>query len=50
MTAYHGTAVENLQSILGNGFLNHFNTTSLFGEGTYLSSDLGWAAPPLPQS
>ena len=32
--------MENFHSILMNGFLNHFNTTSLFGEGTYLSSDL----------
>ena len=38
--AYHGTALENFHSILRNGFLNHFNTTALFGEGTYLSSDL----------
>lgn len=40
MLAYHGSALENFHSILMNGFLNHFNTTSLFGEGTYLSSDL----------
>eukprot|EP00039_Didymoeca_costata_P028845 m.22295 g.22295 ORF g.22295 m.22295 type:complete len:333 (-) comp7384_c0_seq1:71-1069(-) len=40
LIAYHGTALENMHSILRNGFLNHFNKTSLFGEGTYLSSDL----------
>lgn len=40
LTAYHGSALENFHSILMNGFLNHFNTTALFGEGTYLSSDI----------
>eukprot|EP00729_Bicosta_minor_P013053 gene13053-27902_t len=40
MIAYHGTPLENLHSILRSGFLNHFNTTALFGPGTYLSSDL----------
>ena len=29
--AYHGTPLENLHSILRSGFLNHLNTTSLFG-------------------
>lgn len=38
--AYHGTRVENFHSILHNGLLSHMNKTSLFGEGTYLSSDL----------
>ncbi|XP_065911998.1 protein mono-ADP-ribosyltransferase PARP16-like [Dysidea avara] len=38
--AYHGSRVENFHSILHNGLLGHMNKTSLFGEGTYLSSDL----------
>lgn len=40
---YHGTGLENVHSILRNGFLNHFNTTALYGEGTYLSTDLSVA-------
>eukprot|EP00731_Ephydatia_muelleri_P031675 Em0023g182a len=37
---YHGSRVENFHSIMHNGLLSHFNKTSLFGEGTYLSSEL----------
>ncbi|XP_028399236.1 protein mono-ADP-ribosyltransferase PARP16-like [Dendronephthya gigantea] len=37
---YHGSRVENFYSILHNGLHAHLNKTSLFGEGTYLSSDL----------
>lgn len=37
---YHGSRVENFHSILHNGLHAHLNKTSLFGEGTYLSSDL----------
>eukprot|EP00040_Diaphanoeca_grandis_P000371 m.15237 g.15237 ORF g.15237 m.15237 type:complete len:390 (+) comp10492_c0_seq1:38-1207(+) len=40
LTAYHGSALENFHSILTNGFLNQFNKTALYGEGTYFSSDL----------
>jgi len=49
ITAYHGSALENFHSILTNGFLNQFNKTALYGEGTYFSSDLsvcmGFCAP-----
>lgn len=38
--AYHGSRVDNFHSILHNGLHAHLNKTSLFGEGTYLSSDL----------
>eukprot|EP00047_Mylnosiga_fluctuans_P011059 m.19405 g.19405 ORF g.19405 m.19405 type:complete len:295 (+) comp3436_c0_seq2:136-1020(+) len=37
--AFHGTAFENVYSILHNGFCSHMNKTSLYGEGTYLSTD-----------
>ncbi|EDO37628.1 predicted protein, partial [Nematostella vectensis] len=38
--AYHGSRLENFHSILHNGLHSHLNKNSLFGEGTYLSSDL----------
>eukprot|EP00049_Salpingoeca_infusionum_P006004 m.100220 g.100220 ORF g.100220 m.100220 type:complete len:247 (+) comp13162_c0_seq1:601-1341(+) len=38
--AYHGTPVENLYSILNNGFCGSFSRTQLFGPGTYCSTDL----------
>ncbi|XP_031566611.1 protein mono-ADP-ribosyltransferase PARP16-like [Actinia tenebrosa] len=38
--AYHGSAPDNFHSILHNGLHSHLNKNSLFGEGTYLSSDL----------
>ncbi|XP_013406038.1 mono [ADP-ribose] polymerase PARP16 [Lingula anatina] len=38
--AYHGSRVENFHSILNLGLHSHMNKTSLFGEGTYLSSEL----------
>lgn len=41
LLAYHGSQVENFHSITHNGLLNSFNKTSAFGEGTYLSTDLG---------
>ena len=37
---YHGTSPENLHSILRVGFVTSMNTTKLYGEGTYLSTDL----------
>eukprot|EP01134_Creolimax_fragrantissima_P000222 CFRG0222T1 len=49
-TAYHGSAVENFFSILNSGFLGHMNTTSLYGEGTYLSSDLAVASSFAPST
>lgn len=42
---YHGSRVENFYSILHNGLHAHLNKTSLFGEGTYLSSDLNVSIP-----
>ncbi|KAK7115825.1 protein mono-ADP-ribosyltransferase PARP16-like [Littorina saxatilis] len=38
--AYHGSRVENFHSILHNGLASHMNKMSLFGKGTYLSSEL----------
>ncbi|CAJ0944240.1 unnamed protein product [Ranitomeya imitator] len=43
MYALHGSRLENFHSILHNGLHCHLNKTSLFGEGTYLSSDLSLA-------
>lgn len=38
--AFHGSRLENFHSILHNGLRNHMNKNSVFGEGTYLSSEL----------
>lgn len=38
--AYHGSRLDNFYSILHNGLASHMNKTSIFGEGTYLSSEL----------
>ncbi|XP_071964908.1 protein mono-ADP-ribosyltransferase PARP16-like [Antedon mediterranea] len=46
--AYHGSRLENFYSILHNGLHSHMNKTSLFGEGTYLSSDLSISLPYSP--
>lgn len=40
MFAYHGSRLENFHSILHNGLVSHMNKISVFGEGTYLSSEL----------
>ncbi|XP_076105263.1 protein mono-ADP-ribosyltransferase PARP16-like [Mytilus galloprovincialis] len=40
MYAYHGSRFENFHSILHNGLISHMNKISVFGEGTYLSSEL----------
>lgn len=40
MYAYHGSRLENFYSILHNGLASHMNKVSVFGEGTYLSSEL----------
>ncbi len=54
--AFHGTAFENVYSILHSGFCSHMNKVcliqvafsqmkvALFGEGTYLSTDIGVCA------
>lgn len=41
--AFHGSRLENFHSIVHNGLQCHLNKTSLFGEGTYLTSDLNLA-------
>ncbi|KAG8510274.1 Protein mono-ADP-ribosyltransferase PARP16 [Galemys pyrenaicus] len=41
--AFHGSRLENFHSIIHNGLHCHLNKTSLFGEGTYLTSDLSLA-------
>ncbi|XP_062403945.1 protein mono-ADP-ribosyltransferase PARP16 [Sardina pilchardus] len=41
--AFHGSRLENFHSILHHGLHCHLNKTSLFGEGTYLTSDLSMA-------
>ncbi|XP_013793980.1 mono [ADP-ribose] polymerase PARP16-like isoform X1 [Limulus polyphemus] len=38
--AYHGSRIDNFFSILHNGLVSNLNKTSLFGTGTYLSSEL----------
>ncbi|XP_062516957.1 protein mono-ADP-ribosyltransferase PARP16-like [Corticium candelabrum] len=38
--AYHGSRLENFHSILHHGLISHLNKNSVFGAGTYLSSDL----------
>ncbi|XP_022106191.1 mono [ADP-ribose] polymerase PARP16-like [Acanthaster planci] len=46
--AYHGSRLDNFYSILHNGLHAHMNKNSLFGEGTYLSSDLSVSMPYSP--
>ncbi|XP_066557352.1 protein mono-ADP-ribosyltransferase PARP16 [Amia ocellicauda] len=41
--AFHGSRLENFHSIIHHGLHCHLNKTSLFGEGTYLTSDLSLA-------
>uniref|UniRef100_G1QDF1 Poly [ADP-ribose] polymerase n=1 Tax=Myotis lucifugus TaxID=59463 RepID=G1QDF1_MYOLU len=41
--AFHGSRLENFHSIIHNGLHCHLNKTSLFGEGTYLTSELSLA-------
>ncbi|XP_065836845.1 protein mono-ADP-ribosyltransferase PARP16-like [Oscarella lobularis] len=50
--AYHGSRVENFHSILRYGLISHLNKNSLFGVGTYLSTDLSVCMPysPIGQS
>ncbi|KAF6040222.1 PARP16 [Bugula neritina] len=42
--AFHGSRLENFFSILHHGLCGHMNKTSLFGEGTYLSTEPSVAA------
>ncbi|KAG1681213.1 Mono [ADP-ribose] polymerase PARP16 [Nymphon striatum] len=37
---YHGSRIENFHSILHCGLKSHLNKTSVYGTGTYLSSEL----------
>lgn len=48
--AFHGSRLENFHSIIHNGLHCHLNKTSLFGEGTYLTSDLSMAVLYSPHS
>ncbi|KAM4829283.1 protein mono-ADP-ribosyltransferase PARP16 isoform 2-T2 [Thomomys bottae] len=48
--AFHGSRLENFHSILHSGLHCHLNKTSLFGEGTYLTSDLSLALIYSPHS
>ncbi|XP_016047717.1 protein mono-ADP-ribosyltransferase PARP16 isoform X2 [Erinaceus europaeus] len=41
--AFHGSRLDNFHSILHNGLHWHLSKTALFGEGTYLTSDLSLA-------
>jgi len=38
--AYHGSRLDNFFSIINNGLNTHMNKVAVFGEGTYLSSEL----------
>ncbi|KAM4618318.1 protein mono-ADP-ribosyltransferase PARP16 isoform 2-T2 [Polymixia lowei] len=48
--AFHGSRLENFHSIIHNGLHCHLNKTSVFGEGTYLTSDLSMAVLYSPHS
>ncbi|XP_033634543.1 protein mono-ADP-ribosyltransferase PARP16-like [Asterias rubens] len=48
MYAYHGSRLDNFYSIIHNGLYAHMNKNSLFGEGTYLSSDICVSMPYSP--
>ena len=40
---WHGTREADLQQILTNGFLRDFNSTSVYGKGTYFARDACYA-------
>ncbi|XP_066584980.1 protein mono-ADP-ribosyltransferase PARP16 isoform X2 [Prorops nasuta] len=46
--AYHGSRLENFHSILRNGLQQNMCKKSVFGEGIYLSSELGICLPYSP--
>ncbi|XP_071503844.1 protein mono-ADP-ribosyltransferase PARP16-like [Diadema antillarum] len=48
MFAYHGSRWENFHSIIHNGLHSHMSKNTLYGEGTYLSSDLAVSLPYSP--
>lgn len=48
--AFHGSRLENFHSIIHNGLHCHLNKNSVFGEGTYLTSDLSMAVLYSPHS
>lgn len=48
--AFHGSRLENFHSIIHYGLHCHLNKNSVFGEGTYLTSDLSMAVLYSPHS
>lgn len=48
MFAYHGSRLDNFHSITNNGLHAHMSKNTLYGEGTYLSSDLAVSLPYSP--
>ncbi|XP_077566667.1 protein mono-ADP-ribosyltransferase PARP16 [Stigmatopora nigra] len=48
--AFHGSRLENFHSIIHNGLHCHLNKNAVFGEGTYLTSDLSMALLYSPHS
>lgn len=48
MYGYHGTRIDNFHSILHHGLQGHLSKNALFGEGTYLSSELSVSMPYAP--
>ncbi|XP_041464105.1 protein mono-ADP-ribosyltransferase PARP16-like [Lytechinus variegatus] len=46
--AYHGSRWDNFHSITSNGLHAHMSKNTLYGEGTYLSSDLAVSLPYSP--
>eukprot|EP00124_Ichthyophonus_hoferi_P003273 Ihof_evm1s275 gene=Ihof_evmTU1s275 len=48
--ACHGSPMENIYSIVNNGLQSHLNKTAVFGEGTYLSTDLAVCKEFAPSS
>ena len=40
MYAFHGSKPENFYSILQHGLINSLNKRNLYGEGTYLSTEI----------
>lgn len=46
--AYHGSRWDNFHSITNNGLHAHMSKNTLYGEGTYLSSDLAVSLPYSP--
>ena len=43
---FHGTNESNVETIISQGFLRDFNTTSAFGKGTYFATDAAYSLRP----